>query len=363
MATRKIPGLFKIGEIWHIDKTINGQRINKSTGTRDLTEAQLVMSRIIEGVRQANVFGVRAKRRFSEAIERYVRENQDLASISDNEQHLRKILSVIGDRYLHEIFEETVQPFIEVRRAEGRKSKTVNNALGVLRRVLKLAAGKWRNQNGLTWLESFPDIDDVNWHDARQPYPLSYAEQVKLLDVMPVHLRAMFLFKVNTGCREQEVCQLRWEWEFDLTNSDDIVFQLPAWLTKNREERLVVINKEARQAIESVRGQHPEFVFTYRGRPVKNMNSTAWRNARKKTDLKCARLHDAKHTFGRRLRAADVHFEDRQDLLGHKNGSITTHYSEAEIKNLIDASNKICQEDENSRKIHEAVVLIRKKVT
>ncbi len=30
------------------------------------------------------------------------------------------------------------------------------------------------------------------------------------------------------------------------------------------------------------------------------------------------------HTFGRRLRAAGVSYEDRQDLLGHKSGRITT---------------------------------------
>jgi hypothetical protein len=30
--------------------------------------------------------------------------------------------------------------------------------------------------------------------------------------------------------------------------------------------------------------------------------------------------------FGRRLRAAGVSFEDRQDLLGHRSGRITTHY-------------------------------------
>ena len=53
------------------------------------------------------------------------------------------------------------------------------------------------------------------------------------------------------------------------------------------------------------------------------------------------RVHDLKHTFGRRLRAARVPFETRQVLLGHKNGSITTHYSAAEIGALIEAVNRI----------------------
>ncbi len=55
------------------------------------------------------------------------------------------------------------------------------------------------------------------------------------------------------------------------------------------------------------------------------------------------RVHDLKHTYGRRLRSAGVSFEDRQDLLGHKSGRITTHYSAAELKNLIEAANKVCE--------------------
>jgi len=58
--------------------------------------------------------------------------------------------------------------------------------------------------------------------------------------------------------------------------------------------------------------------------------------------LQHVRIHDLKHTFGRRLRAANVSFEDRQDLLGHKSSRITDHYSSAELANLIDAAEKVC---------------------
>jgi hypothetical protein len=57
------------------------------------------------------------------------------------------------------------------------------------------------------------------------------------------------------------------------------------------------------------------------------------------------RVHDLKHTFGRRLRAAGVSFEDRQDLLGHRSGRITTHYSAAELSRLIEAANSVCDRD------------------
>ena len=50
------------------------------------------------------------------------------------------------------------------------------------------------------------------------------------------------------------------------------------------------------------------------------MLNTAWMKARVRAGLPHVRVHDLKHTFGRRLRAEGVSFEDRQDLLGHKSG-------------------------------------------
>lgn len=73
------------------------------------------------------------------------------------------------------------------------------------------------------------------------------------------------------------------------------------------------------------------------------MLNSAWKKARLRIDLKHVRVHDLKHTYGRRLRSAGVSFEDRQDLLGHKSSRITTHYSGAEIYNLIEAANRVCE--------------------
>jgi integrase len=168
----------------------------------------------------------------------------------------------------------------------------------------------------------------------------------------------MALFAANTGCREQEVCGLRWEWEDPIPGLNTTVFIVPANVVKNREDRLVVLNKVAKAVIEEMRGIHPDYVFTYRGRPLRNMNNRAWKNGREKVGLKQVRVHDLKHTFGRRLRSAGVNFEDRQDLLGHKSVRITTHYSMPEIANLIVAADKVC--DEQSRK-SPALVILKKK--
>src|SRR5437762_2493482 len=52
-------------------------------------------------------------------------------------------------------------------------------------------------------------------------------------------------------------------------------------------------------------------------------------------------------SLDRRLRAAKVSIEDRQDLLGHEARRITTHYSAPEIENLVEAANQITKSRES----------------
>src|SRR3990170_2318960 len=255
----------------------------------------------------------------------------------------------IGDLPIEAVHMGTLQHFIAARKKDGRKSKTVNFGLQIVRHILNLAASEWMDSNNLTWLSNVPKTKLLPINDARKPYPLNWDEQERLFNMLPLHLRRMVLFAVNTGCRDQEICSLRWEWEVKVPELNTSVFIIPGAAVKNGEDRLVVLNKTALSVVNEVRGQHSEKVFTYNGRPLTRMLNSAWKRARRKVAL-AVRVHDLKHTFGRRLRAAGVSFEDGQDLLGHKSGRITTHYSAAEIGNLVAAANKVCEarQDANS---------------
>lgn len=85
-------------------------------------------------------------------------------------------------------------------------------------------------------------------------------------------------------------------------------------------------------------------VFTYKGKPVGTINNSARKRARRDAGLTQVRVHDLKHTFGRRLRAAGVPVETRKVLLGHRNGDTTTHYSAPELEELVEAANRVCAE-------------------
>jgi integrase len=353
MGRKRTPGLYLRGGVWHIDKLVRGRRVCESTGESDLKKAEEHLTRRLEEARQASVFGVRPKRTFRAAATRYLRENQDKRSIGDQALHLRQLDKFIGDLDLGSVHMGTLQPYIEARRKDGVKAKSINLGLGVVRHILNVAASEWVDEHGLTWLAAAPKIKLLKTSDERKPYPLSLDEQQRLFAELPEHLRSMAHFKVNTGCRDAEVCGLRWEREMAIPELETNVFVIPGDRVKNGADRLVVLNSVARSIVEGQRGLHPEFVFAYsqirkKGktpvfRPVETMNNTSWQKARKRAKLPQVRVHDLKHTFGRRLRAAGVSFEDRQDLLGHKSGRITTHYSTPEISNLMDAAEKACQ--------------------
>jgi len=311
----------------------------------------------MEETRQAQVYGVRPKRTFRQAAIKYLDEAEK-ASISDDVLQIKFLVPFIGNLPLEGIHMGTLLPFIQARKGKGVKNRTINYGLQTVRHILNLAAGEWMDGNGLTWLTSVPRIKFLPESDRRAPYPLSWEEQFRFFNELPRHLSKMALFKVNTGCREAEVCRLKWEWEQEIPDLNTSVFVIPANMVKNREPRVVVLNRIARAVINEMRGINPEYVFTYKGRPIRKMNGPAWRKARLRAGLPMVRVHDLKHTFGRRLRAAGVSFEDRQDLLGHKSGRVTTHYSQAELENLMTAANNVCVS--NGHKMATLVMLKEK---
>ena len=166
----------------------------------------------------------------------------------------------------------------------------------------------------------------------------------------------MALFKVNTGLREKEVVNLRWNWETPIPELNTSVFVVPRNFVKNGLDRYVILNRIAKSVIDGCRGAHAEFVFTCEQQPVTRIYNSGWKAARRRASrryaseigrqcpdgFKAIRVHDLKHTYGHRLRVAGIGFEDRKLLLGHKSEHVTTHYSAPEIGALIKASEKVC---------------------
>ncbi len=134
------------------------------------------------------------------------------------------------------------------------------------------------------------------------------------------------------------------------------VFIVPAGYVKNGEARLIVLNRIAQSVIEEQRNlweEKSDYVFPS-PRTLElftKMRTNSWKMAWVKAGLPTGHevrqgVHVLKHTCGRRLRAAGVSRETRKVCLGHTDGDITTHYSSAEILELKNAFELLCERRE-----------------
>jgi integrase len=381
--SKRTPGLYRRSRSggrheWHIDKCIKGYgRICESTGTDDEEEAKRYLENRIKEIRNAVTYGVRPRRTFRQAATKYLETYSHKPGIGRQATAILDLDPFIGDKCIDSIYNETFESYIKARRnppepepgqrrRKPHKLGTVNRNLGVARRILNCCARLWRHKDtGLTWLAQAPLIQLLDDPDARPPYPLDWGEERLMFGELDSHLQPIAKFMINAGPRDQECCGLKWDWEvrvpeLDSNGIERTVFLLPAKRNKNKQPRVLMLNDVAQAIIEEMRGKHPVYVFTWvnsegvRDR-IGRLRNSGWVNARRRAASKYfeefgepapkgferLRVHDLRHTFGRRLRAAGVSKEDRKDLLGHKSRDVTTDYSAVELQNLLEAVNRI----------------------
>jgi integrase len=349
---------------WHIDKYLKRfGLLCENTGTSDPEEAERYLLRRIHEIREIALYGSRPRRKFHEAAAKYLADFARKSTITRDAAALKDLLPYIGDSWLDQINNDSFNAYRNAR--QDITIATRNGKMAVARRILKLAAEVWCYPNtNMTWLERAPAVLLEKGHRPRDPYPLDATEQELLFSELPPERRQIALFAVNTGLRDQELCRLQWSWEIRVPELDTptlkrSVFVLPADFVKGKRARVVILNDFAQAILEDVRGQHRRYVFTSKHnlsrRRLNHVIAASWRNARVRASqryMECfgvpapegfqrIRVHDLRHTFGRRLRAAGVGLEDRQDLLGHKRREITTHYSAGEVGQLIASANRV----------------------
>lgn len=345
------PGIFRGADGWEVDKVVDGYRF-RHRGECSHAAAQGWLDGELAKRRAPAAVSVKT---FDQAAAHYVTKHEDKVSLELDVYLLGLVNPFIGTRPLDQVDDEALEPFVKAMRTrKGRrygrplKAKTINLALDRVRRILNLAARSWR-EKGKPWLPGLPPlITMLDEDDGRPAMQLSWKQQREHLPNLATHLGRMSLFDLNTGLRDEPLCQLRWAWEVQLEQLGFSVFVVPRKYVKGRkQDRVVVCNSVAQSIIESVRGMDPEFVFVYRhnfdrgkrpnpkakyeARPIGTMNNTAWQKWRERSGLQGFRPHDMRHTVGMRLREAGVSEATRADILWHSRKGMTAHYSVAQV--------------------------------
>src|SRR5690349_1029638 len=212
MGRPRMPGIYrdKKGR-WCVDKVVrDGPRLQERFSTCQEAENWL-----LEQLAKLKA-GAATRYTFDQAAAQYVTLYHKKVSFQLEEWLLRELMPYLGPLFLDQIYDATLEPFKTAMRERGWKSKSTNLALGVVRRILNLAARSWRDANGRTWLAAPPLLTLVEGDDQREPMQLTWAQQRYLLPLLPDHLARMALFDLQCGARDAVVCGLRWEWEVRL---------------------------------------------------------------------------------------------------------------------------------------------------
>ena len=154
---------------------------------------------------------------------------------------------------------------------------------------------------------------------------LSPGEKEKLIKVLPQHAGDVVTTAYYTGMRAGEILKMTW----DRVNMKEGYFSLTPKDTKTGEGRCVYFNGEVRSILErlgKIRSISHNFVFTFRGKPLKSIKVGLAR-ALKKANIANFRLHDLRHTYATNARKAGVDRTVIMKLTGHKTLSMFTRYN------------------------------------
>lgn len=370
---QKYPGLSKRqgSPYWQINKKVRYGRqelvIRETTGTSDRELAERIYINRVQEELDRLVHGLRFPFTVDHAAAKLLQAEG--RNTETDTYHLDMLVEYMGNDLLSELHNEHPNLVsFKSDRLKKCKNNTINRTLEILRLMLNLAANNWVD-NGKTWITHAPKIKLLPRKPGKHSdqskgesagYPLPKDIQMPFFRQLPIHQYLVTWFILMTGCREHEVLPikktvlskkkqknikkliggLKWSEEVQLPNGL-FVFDLPT--SKNGQPKRIFLNSVAREIIDSCRGDHPVYVFTYKGKPFQKVNNSAWKRARKAVGLENVRgenlhfrVHDLRHTIGARLREEGVSREDRKDILGHANDDITTHYSTAETTYLID---------------------------
>lgn len=338
-----------------IDKEYRGIRIFRRLGSMPEEDAQRCLRLEIERVESEIQARANARPQFTDCAARYLVDSRQKRRVTDSAMHVRLLLPYIGELEAKRVHDGTLKRFGEDRLAAGLSPTTVNRSLEVVRTILNRAARCYRDDEGRPWLDAIPPLLTMLPETRRPPYPITWEEQDRLFPRLPSHLGRMVLFAVNTGLRSNNVCGLEWNWEVSIPELARSVFVIPPEAFKSKCAHVAILNDVAWSIVEAQRGKHPIWVFPYRGKRIGKMNNTAWKNARRATatawkdefgtpaprGLARVRIHDLRHTFGGRLRAAGVAQEDREALLGHASQTMAGLYASADVGRLIKLANLV----------------------
>lgn len=182
----------------------------------------------------------------------------------------------------------------------------------------RLKGNQWREERAY---EKLPEFSDDEFAD---------------------HLMPMILISMNTGLRQGELFNLKW----DMVDLDNRSIMISGEITKNSSSRYIPLNDEAFGTFNKLynQGDKVGLVFASKNNQPFNTVKRSWGTLLKRANIYQFRWHDLRHHFASKLVMAGVDLNTVRELLGHSDIKTTLRYAHLAPEHKINAVQKICFE-------------------
>ena len=300
---------------WWVRFSVGGVRVRQSTGTSDKAAAERFETDARARAWRETHLGEVVKT-WADAASRWKIEKASKKSAWKDTQMLDWFCAVESFKTLPlaEITPDVIAA-ARAKLAEGLSKNTVNKYMALLRSVLK-ASVDWG------WLTTAPKVPmyalaptDPRW--------ITQKQFQKLLEHLPAHQADIALFAVLTGLRRSNITGLTWD-RVDLKRGTAFI---PGSQAKGARGIAVPLSTEAVKLLKRLQGTHETYVFTYHGKPVYQLVTKAWRDARDAAGLPGLRFHDLRHTWASWQVQAETPLHAVQALGGWASHTMVQRYA------------------------------------
>ncbi len=166
---------------------------------------------------------------------------------------------------------------------------------------------------------------------------ITQAEAFRLIQYAPKHLKNVIRLALATGLCKSNLLGLKWS-QLDMQRQCAWIYGDEA---KGKKDFSIPLNKDALEVLRHQMGQHQEYVFSYRGVPIKSIDHGTWKTILEKAGIDDFRFHDLRHTWASWHVQNGTDLQELMELGAWSDFSMVLRYAHLSSDKLKDAAENI----------------------
>lgn len=319
----------KNSQYWYCKFAFRGKTVKHSTCTSDRAEAEEYEIKLRHDLWQQQRLGSPADYTWESVALRWLDEKSQKRSIAKDKTILRWLTPHLQGRLLRSI---TADELINLRNKKAAQTSraNANRVMALVRSIMRYAL-----EAGM-----ISAIPKVRMFDTEQYEPVWITREQfdKFVTFLRPVQAEIARFAVSTGLRRTNITHLTW----DKVDLDREVLWVEGAHSKNKRPIGLPLNDTALAVLRRRRGQHPKWVFAYRGKPLIQTSTKAWRAAVIKAGIPAGfRFHDLRHTWASWHVQSGTSLRELQELGGWASYQMVLRYAHLNPTHLSTAAKNI----------------------